>query len=190
MTNRSRATLSPEVRALLDAERDIPAQPAAVRARALARARAAIEAGVAAPPAPTARRAAAVTLRWAAAPRDGLRDHGCGGRRDLRGQRRTWRAARRSGPGAASARRPAPEATTPPASVRCRSTTRQPPRPRVIAHGAAVAGRCRPRGAAPSAASARRGRARETSLRRCRRSPSTRADSRTAAWRRSARRCG
>jgi len=40
---------SPEVRALLDDERVIPAQPAAVRARAVARARAALVAGLAAP---------------------------------------------------------------------------------------------------------------------------------------------
>jgi hypothetical protein len=37
--------LSPEARALLDSEREIPPQPAAVRARALARARAALVAG-------------------------------------------------------------------------------------------------------------------------------------------------
>jgi hypothetical protein len=67
MTNRSRETLSPEVRALLDAERDIPVQPAAVRARAIARARAAIQAGVAAPPVPSRSPRAAVMLRWAAA---------------------------------------------------------------------------------------------------------------------------
>ncbi len=41
----SRNDLSPEVRALLDREREILPVPAAVRARALARARAAIEAG-------------------------------------------------------------------------------------------------------------------------------------------------
>jgi hypothetical protein len=67
MTNRSRETLSPEVRALLDAERDIPAQPDTVRARAIARARAAIEAGIAAPPVPNRSSRAAVTVRWAAA---------------------------------------------------------------------------------------------------------------------------
>jgi hypothetical protein len=43
--SRSQPTLSPEVRALLDGERAIPPQPAAVRARALARAHAAIVAG-------------------------------------------------------------------------------------------------------------------------------------------------
>jgi hypothetical protein len=63
----SRDKLAPEVRALLNAERDIPAQPAAVRARAIARARAAIEAGVAAAPIPVQSSRAAVALRWAAA---------------------------------------------------------------------------------------------------------------------------
>jgi hypothetical protein len=56
--------LSPEARALLDQEREIPPLPATVRARALARARAALVAGTAtrraAPP-------AAPRLRWAAA---------------------------------------------------------------------------------------------------------------------------
>jgi hypothetical protein len=40
--NRSRPPISPEVRALLDRERAIPPQPASVRARAMARARAAL----------------------------------------------------------------------------------------------------------------------------------------------------
>ena len=44
--------LSSEVRPLLDEERAIPAQPAAVRARAVARARAALAAGFVAPPEP------------------------------------------------------------------------------------------------------------------------------------------
>jgi hypothetical protein len=64
---RSRETLSPEVRALLDAERDIPVQPDTVRARAIARARAAIEAGPAAPPVPARSSRVALTMRWAAA---------------------------------------------------------------------------------------------------------------------------
>jgi hypothetical protein len=63
----SRDKLSPEVRALLDAERDIPEQPSAVRARAIARARAAIQAGIAAPPVPTGSSRVALTMRWAAA---------------------------------------------------------------------------------------------------------------------------
>ncbi len=63
----SRDKLSPEVRALLDQERDIPEQPAATRARAIARARAAIEAGIAAPPVPGGSSRAALTMRWAAA---------------------------------------------------------------------------------------------------------------------------
>jgi hypothetical protein len=63
----SRDKLSPEVRALLDAERDIPEQPSAVRARAIARARAAIQAGIAAPPVPTGSPRVALTMRWAAA---------------------------------------------------------------------------------------------------------------------------
>jgi hypothetical protein len=67
MTNRSREMLSPEVRALLDAERDIPPQPAMVRARAIARARAAVQAGLAAPPVPIKSPRTAVTMRWAAA---------------------------------------------------------------------------------------------------------------------------
>jgi len=62
---RSRGTLSPEVRALLDEERAIPAQPAAVRGRAMARARAALAAGVAAPAASPSR--AALGPRWAVA---------------------------------------------------------------------------------------------------------------------------
>ena len=45
-----RGKLSPEVRSLLDRERDIPSQPATVRARALVRARAALVAGIAARP--------------------------------------------------------------------------------------------------------------------------------------------
>ena len=44
--SRERPPLSPEVRALLDHEREIPPLPASVRARALARARAALVAGV------------------------------------------------------------------------------------------------------------------------------------------------
>jgi hypothetical protein len=47
----SRPPVSPEVRALLDRERDIPALPAQVRARSLARARAALVAGRVTPPA-------------------------------------------------------------------------------------------------------------------------------------------
>jgi hypothetical protein len=62
-----RETLSPEVRSLLDEEREIPAQPAAVRARAIARARAAIEAGIAAPPFAAGSSRVAPTMRWAAA---------------------------------------------------------------------------------------------------------------------------
>ncbi len=61
---RSRRPLSPELRALLDEERAIPAQPAAVRARAIARARAALAAGVAVPAPPPHR---ALPARWAAA---------------------------------------------------------------------------------------------------------------------------
>src|SRR5262249_5311305 len=64
---RSREKLPPEVRALLDAEREIPAQPAAVRARAIARARAAVEAGVAAPPVHPRSSRAVLVLRWAVA---------------------------------------------------------------------------------------------------------------------------
>jgi hypothetical protein len=55
--------LSPETRALLDREREIPPVPAAVRARALARARAALEAGAATR---RAAPAAAPRTRWAA----------------------------------------------------------------------------------------------------------------------------
>lgn len=63
----SRGILSPEVRPLLDQERTIPEQPAAVRARALTRARAAVVAGLATPVAPSrarlwVRRANAATL--------------------------------------------------------------------------------------------------------------------------------
>ena len=70
---RSRGTLSPEVRALLDEERAIPAQPAAVRARAMARARAALVAGAAAtaaspPPRGAAGRAGRPRPRWSAWP--------------------------------------------------------------------------------------------------------------------------
>ena len=43
--SRERPPLSPEVRALLDHEREIPPLPATVRARALARAHAAVVAG-------------------------------------------------------------------------------------------------------------------------------------------------
>jgi len=67
MTNQSREMLSPEVRALLDAERDIPAQPAMVRARAIARARAAVDAGGDAPLVPIRSSRVTVALRWAAA---------------------------------------------------------------------------------------------------------------------------
>ena len=56
--------LPPEVSALLDRERDIPPLPAAVRARALARARAALAAGGVTRRAPPARPS---RLRWAAA---------------------------------------------------------------------------------------------------------------------------
>ena len=61
--SRSQPPLSPEVRALLDREREIPPLPETVRARAMARARAALVAGVA------ARRsgARAPRTRWAAA---------------------------------------------------------------------------------------------------------------------------
>jgi len=62
---RSPRRLSPEVRALLDEERDIPTLPAAVRARMLARARAALAAGAAAPAAAPAR--VAPGTRWAVA---------------------------------------------------------------------------------------------------------------------------
>jgi hypothetical protein len=64
---RPRGTLSPEIRALLDEERAIPAQPAAVRARAVARARAAMAAGVATPVRPVLRTRASLPARWAAA---------------------------------------------------------------------------------------------------------------------------
>jgi hypothetical protein len=56
--------LPPDVSALLDRERDIPPVPAAVRARALARARAALAAGGVTRRAPPARPS---RLRWAAA---------------------------------------------------------------------------------------------------------------------------
>ncbi len=62
--SRERPPVSPEVRALLDHEREIPPLPASVRARALARAHAAVVAGGsrgAATPAPAPR------TRWAAA---------------------------------------------------------------------------------------------------------------------------
>lgn len=62
---RSRGDLSPEVRALLEGERAIPAQPAAVRARVMARARAALAAGLAAPVALPPR--AGAQARWAVA---------------------------------------------------------------------------------------------------------------------------
>lgn len=62
---RSRGDLSPEVRALLDEERAIPAQPAAVRARAMARARAALAAGLTIPVASPSR--AVLRARWGAA---------------------------------------------------------------------------------------------------------------------------
>lgn len=60
----SRAKLSPEVRLLLDRERSIAVLPAAARARALSRARAALAAGVATRPIPSRAPSAA---RWAAA---------------------------------------------------------------------------------------------------------------------------
>jgi hypothetical protein len=60
----SRPPLPPEVRALLDREREVPPLPAAVRARLVARARAAVAAGsVRASTAP----GAAPRMRWAAA---------------------------------------------------------------------------------------------------------------------------
>ncbi|HEX3902754.1 MAG TPA: hypothetical protein VH853_07875 [Polyangia bacterium] len=58
-----RGKLPPEARGLLDRERDIPAQPAAVRARALVRARAALVAGIASRPAPVASEASPLR-RW------------------------------------------------------------------------------------------------------------------------------
>jgi hypothetical protein len=61
---RSPPPLSPEARALLDRERDVPPLPAAVKAQALARARAALVAGHARAPASTTR---APRVRWAAA---------------------------------------------------------------------------------------------------------------------------
>ncbi len=64
---RTRGTPSPEVRALLDEERAIPALPATVRARALARARAALAAGVVAPTSrPVVAPRASLPARWAA----------------------------------------------------------------------------------------------------------------------------
>jgi len=60
-----RPPLPPEVEALLDHERDISPVPAAVRARALARARAALVAGAAR--SPSRRSAAPRRIRWAAA---------------------------------------------------------------------------------------------------------------------------
>ena len=63
---RSLGTLSARVRELLDEEVAVPALPAAARARAVARARAAIEADFVAPAAPTGRTSAAVPARWAA----------------------------------------------------------------------------------------------------------------------------
>ncbi len=63
---RSPGTLSAKVRELLDEEVAIPALPAAERSRAVARARAAIEADFVAPAAPTGRASAAVPPRWAA----------------------------------------------------------------------------------------------------------------------------
>lgn len=60
----SRAKLSPDVQALLDRERQITVLPAAARARALSRARAALAAGVATRPIPSR---APSALRWAAA---------------------------------------------------------------------------------------------------------------------------
>ena len=61
---RSTAKLSPDVQALLDHERQITVLPAAARARALSRARAALAAGVATRPIPSR---APSALRWAAA---------------------------------------------------------------------------------------------------------------------------
>jgi hypothetical protein len=60
----SRAELSPALRLLLDSERQITVLPAAARARALSRARAALAAGVATRPVPSRAPSAA---RWAAA---------------------------------------------------------------------------------------------------------------------------
>ena len=60
----SPANLSPDVRLLLDRERPIVVLPAAARARALTRARAALAAGVAARPIPSG---APPAVRWAAA---------------------------------------------------------------------------------------------------------------------------
>lgn len=59
----SRPPLSPEASALLDQEREIPALPAPVRARALARSRAAVVAGVRLP----VTSGAPPRMRWAAA---------------------------------------------------------------------------------------------------------------------------
>jgi hypothetical protein len=61
---RSQPPLSPEARALLDRERDVPSLPAATRARLLARARAALVAGGTRAPAAMA---PAGRIRWAAA---------------------------------------------------------------------------------------------------------------------------
>jgi len=61
---RTLGTLSPVVRALLDEERSIPVLPSALRARAVARARAALAAGAVPPPASSAR--GVVPFRWAA----------------------------------------------------------------------------------------------------------------------------
>jgi hypothetical protein len=60
----SPAKLSPDVRSLLDRERPIVVLPAAARARALSRARAALAAGVATRPSPSR---ASPAVRWAAA---------------------------------------------------------------------------------------------------------------------------
>jgi hypothetical protein len=60
----SKTELSPEVRALLDREREISTLPAAARARMLSRARAALAAGVATQPIPSG---ASSGVRWAAA---------------------------------------------------------------------------------------------------------------------------
>jgi hypothetical protein len=59
-----RGKQSPQVRSLLDRERAIPAVPAAVRGRALARARAALAAGISAEQVPST---APRRMRWAAA---------------------------------------------------------------------------------------------------------------------------
>src|SRR5438132_1439614 len=64
---RSRKPLSPESQSLLDAERDIPPTPAATRARAIARARAALKANAWVPPVVASWGRVSRRPRWAAA---------------------------------------------------------------------------------------------------------------------------